>query len=172
MTNSSQQWPSARVVYLLRRVRSEDVGSALIELALAISLLGIPLLLGTIYAGVLLFYSAEVANAAHAGAMYGMQSSTYASDSAGITTASQSEAPDLGTALNVAPTAFYACSIAIDGTQYTTQAAAATACTGGSNHALEFVKVTASYAATPFARIPGMQRTVTVNTTSVMEVEE
>ena len=171
MNFSGQKWATP-VFHQLRAMRREDAGSALIELALAISLLGTPLLLGTIYAGVLLFYSTEVANAAHAGAMYGMQSSTYASDSAGITTASQSEAPDLGTALNVAPTAFYACSIAIDGTQYATQAAAATACKGGSSHPLEFLKVTASYAATPFARIPGMQRTVTVSTTSVMEVEE
>jgi hypothetical protein len=67
---------------------------------------------------------------------------------------------------------FYACSAAIDGTQYASQSAASTACTGTGDHALQFVKVTASYAATPFAQIPGLQRTVTLTVVSVMEVEE
>ena len=170
MTNAFRQDSLSQ--RLVRRARSDETGSALIELAMALSFLGIPLLLGTIYVGMLLFYSTEVANAAHAGALYGMQSSTFAADSDGITSASQSEATDVGASLNVAPAIFYACSSAIDGTQYTTQAAATTACTGGSNHALEFVQVTASYGVTPFARIPGMQKTITVSTTSVMEVEE
>jgi len=157
---------------LLRRARTEDSGSALVELALSIALIGLPLLLGTIYGGVLLFYSISVANAAHTAALYGMQSSTYASDTAGITTAAQSEAPELGSNLQVTPAAFYACGNAIDGTQYTTQAAATMACSGAGSHALEFIQVTASYAVTPFARIPGAQRTVTLTSTSVMEVEE
>jgi Flp pilus assembly protein TadG len=165
----------ARIRFLFPVVRllcREDCGSALIELALALSLVGLPLLLGTIYTGVLLFDEIEISNAAHAGALYGMQSSTFASDSAGITSATQTEAPDLGTGLSVTPTVFYACSSAIDGTQYSTQSAANTACTGGWNHALEFVQVTATYVATPFASIPGMQRTVTLSSVSVMEVEE
>jgi len=162
-------WSAPR---LLRRLAAQESGSALIELALALSFLGLPLLLGTIYTGVLAFDNIEIANAAHAGALYGMQSSTYASDSAGITTAAQTEAPDFGTAMTVTPVIFYACSSAIDGTQYSTQAAATLACTGGTNHALEFIQVTASYAATPFARIAGMQQTVTVSSVSVMEVEE
>ena len=157
---------------LLQRARTDQSGSALVELALSLSLIGIPLFLGTIYTGVLLFFSIEVSNAAHAGALYGMQSSTYASDPAGITTAAQTEAPDLGTNLSVAATSFYACSVAIDGTQYTTQLAATAACTGGANHPLQFVQVTASYTATPFARIPGMQRSVNLSSVSVMEVEE
>lgn len=167
-----QQNAPASLRSMLRWLRTEESGSALVELAVSLALIGIPLLLGTIYVGVLLFDSIEVSNAAHAGTMYGMQSSTYASDSAGMTTAAQSEAPDLGTNLNVTPTTFYACSSAIDGTQYSTQTAATTACTGGSNHALEFIQVTAAYTATPFARIAGFQRTVTISSVSVMEVEE
>jgi hypothetical protein len=153
-------------------VAAQESGSAVIELALTLSLVGLPLLFGTIYAGVLMFDQIEIANAAHAGAMYGMQSSTYASDTAGMTSAAQAEASDLASGLLVTPTIFYACSAAIDGTQYTTQSDATTACTGGSNHALEFVKVTASYTATPFASIPGMQRSVALSSVSVMEVEE
>ena len=161
-----------RVVCLLRRLAGQDSGSALIELALVLSLVGLPLLFGTIYAGVLMFDDIEISNAAHAGAMYAMQSSTYAADTAGITTAAQAEAPGLSGWLAVTPTIFYACSTAIDGTQYAVQADATTACTGGSNHALEFVQVTISYVATPFARIPGMQQSMTLNSVSVMEVEE
>lgn len=157
---------------LLRRILAQDSGSALIELALSLAMIGVPLFLGTVYAGVLLFYSIEMSNAAHTGVLYGMQGSTYASDAAGITAAAQAEAPELGTALVVTPSVFYACSVAIDGTQYTTAAAATAACTGGLNHALEFVQVTATYAAVPFASIPGMQRTVNLNSVSVMEVEE
>ncbi|HKO19084.1 MAG TPA: TadE/TadG family type IV pilus assembly protein [Acidobacteriaceae bacterium] len=161
-----------RVARLVRSAAAQESGSALIELALTLSLIGLPLLFGTIYSGVLVFDNIEIANAAHAGAMYGMQSSTYASDTSGMTSAAQAEAPDLATGLVVTPTAFYACSAAIDGTQYTTQSDATAGCSGGSNHALEFVKVTASYVATPFASIPGMQRSVTVSGVSVMEVEE
>ena len=160
------------IAQLFRSAAAQESGSALIELALTLSLVGLPLLFGTIYAGVLVFDNIEIANAAHAGAMYGMQSSTYASDTTGMTSAAQAEAPDLATGLVVAPTTFYACSAAIDGTQYTVQSDATAACTGGSNHALEFVKVTARYVATPFASIPGMQRSVTVSGVSVMEVEE
>ena len=82
----------------------------------------------------------------------------------------------MGAALNVTPIAFYACSNAIDGTHYNTQSDASTACTGNS-HPLEFIQVTASYAATPFVQMPfgqisGVQRTVTLSSVSVMEVEE
>lgn len=161
-----------RVVRVLRRFAGQDSGSALIELALVLSLVGLPLLFGTIYAGVLMFDDIEISNAAHAGAMYAMQSSTYASDTTGITTAAQAEAPGLTGWLAVTPAIYYACSTAIDGTQYAIQSDATAACTGGSNHALEFVKVTVSYVATPFARIPGMQQSMTLNSVSVMEVEE
>lgn len=156
----------------LRRAYAEESGSALAELAVALSAIGLPLLLGTIYTGMLLFDSIELSNAAHVGALYAMQSNTNATDSAGIIAAARNEAPELGATLNVTPTIYYACSTALDGTQYSTQAAATAACTGGSNHALEFVKVTVSYAATPFARIAGFRRTVTETSVSVMEVEE
>jgi hypothetical protein len=156
----------------LRNAAAQNRGSALIELAVVLALVGTPLLAGTIYTAELLFYDIEVSNAAHAGALYAIRGSTFASDSAGITSAAQAEASDLGSALSVTPVVFYACSSAIDGSQYTTQDAATAACTGGSNHALQFVQVSTSYAATPFASIAGMQRTVQLTSTSVMEVEE
>lgn len=157
---------------LLLRVAAQDAGSALIELAVVLALVGIPLLVGTIYTAELLFYDIEVSNAAHAGALYAMRGSTFASDTTGIISAAQAEAPDLGNALSVSPVVFYACSSAIDGTPYATQDAATAACTGGSNHPLQFVQVSTAYAATPFASIAGMQRTMQLTSTSVMEVEE
>lgn len=156
----------------LRRAAAQDAGSALIELAVVLALVGIPLMVGTIHTAELLFYDIELSNAAHAGALYAMRGSTFAADTSGITSAAQAEAPDLGTALSVTPVVFYACSSAIDGTQYTTQDAATAACAGGSNHPLQFVQVSTTYAATPFASIAGMQRTVALTSTSVMEVEE
>jgi len=155
-----------------RRVLADEAGNALIELALVLSLLGIPLLTGTIYFGELLLDSTIVTNAAHAGAEYGMVSSTFAEDSSGIVTAAQEEATGLGVTLNVTPTMYYACSTAIGGTTYSTQVAANTACTGGTSHSLQFIKVATSATVTPAYAFAGLSKTVTLNSVSVQEVEE
>jgi Flp pilus assembly protein TadG len=167
--------------FLQRRVSSrlmrcrflrEEQGNALIEMALCISLLGMPLLVGTVELGGMIYTSIEVSNAAHAAAMYGMISSTFAASSSGMITAAQNEATDLGTNLSVTPTAFYACSQAVNGTQYSTQSAANSACTGGTNHTLEFVKVNTSTTVTPPIRCPGLPASYTLTGLSVMEVQE
>src|ERR1035438_7484561 len=62
------------------RAWNNNVGSAILELALVLSFLGVPLLLGTIETGVLLFNYSEIANAAHVGAVYGMRSMLPAND--------------------------------------------------------------------------------------------
>jgi len=151
---------------------AEETGSALIETAVVLWLLGVPLLLGTIYAGVLLVNYIEITDAAHAGALYAMRSATLAEDTTGITAAAQADATDVGTNLSVTSTVYYACSDAQDGTQYATQAAATAACTGASTHPLEFVQVMASAPITPPATFPGMPRSMTLSSTSAMEVEE
>jgi len=152
-----------------------DSGNALVEVALTISLLGIPLMAGTAQMGLVVYYSIEVADAAKAGATYGMQSLTYASDTAGMTLAAQAEASDLGSSLSATPSSYYACSLAINGTQYTgtnAQSNATTACTGGTNHALEFAKVTTSATVAPLIHCPGLPKTFALNGVSVMEVEQ
>jgi hypothetical protein len=154
---------------LCERLRDES-GSALIELAVTMSLLGVPLLLATVHFSLLLVDAMIISNAAHAGAEYGMTSATYASDTSYIVTAAQNDASGLGTTLSVTPTVFFACSNAVGGTQYTTQSAATTGCTSG--HTLEFVQVVASAAVTPALSVPGLAKTVTLSSTSVMEVEE
>jgi Flp pilus assembly protein TadG len=160
---------------LMRWGRCGERGDALVELALALCLLGLPLLVGTADMGFVVYDSIEVANAAHAAALYGMQSSTYAANTSGVIAAAQTEASDFGTALSVTPTAYYACSNAIGGTQYTgsnAQANATAACTGGTNHALEFLKVNTSATITPPIHLPGLSNTFTVTGSSVMEVEQ
>ncbi len=164
---------SARSQYAAIGARlREDSGSALIELAVVMSLLGVPLLLGTVYTSVLISDYGEITNSAHTGALYAMRSSTYAEDTSGIATAAQADAPDLGANLTVTSSIYYVCSGSQDGTQYTLQADAMAACNGGSSHTLEFVQVVASAPVTPPATFPGMPKSMTLSSSSTMEVEE
>jgi Flp pilus assembly protein TadG len=150
----------------------DEAGSAIVELALILGLFGSPLLLGTVEIASLLYSSIEVSNAAHAGVMYGMMSSTYASDASGITNAAREEASDFGVSLTATPSIYYVCSAALAGTQYATQTAANTACTGTGNHSIQFIQVTASAAVTPPVRMPALPATITLSSTSAMEVEQ
>ncbi len=152
-------------------------GGALVELAIMLALLGVPLLLGTADIATLIYSSIEVSNAAHAGAIYGMQSAADANNSADIIIAAQDEASDIPTAnMNVTPSVFYACSASESGTQYpgTTEgeAEATSDCAGAGNHPLEFVQVVAAVSVTPPFHCPGLPATLKLRSTSVMEVEE
>jgi hypothetical protein len=123
----------------------------------------------------LVYDSIEISNAANAGAAYGMQSLTFASNTSGMTTAAQNEASDFGAALSVTPTTYYACSSAIGGTQYTGASAQSNAnagCTGTGNHALEFVQVKTSASVTPSIHWLGLPSSFTLTGSSVMEVEQ
>ena len=155
-----------------------ECGNALVELALVFALIGIPMLLGTVEMGYVVYYSVEISNAASAGALYGMQSPTYA-DAANIPavqSAAQAEATDFGTNLTVTPTTYYACSLAAGGTQYPiatyTLAQATAACTGTNNHPLLFIQVLTSVTATPPVHCPGLPTTFTLGGKSVLEVEQ
>lgn len=150
----------------------DEAGSALIETAIALGLFGIPLMLGTIYTSFLLTNYIDVTDAAHAGALYAMRSSTFAEDTAGIVTATQNDAAHFGSHLTVTSSIYYVCSDSQDGTQYSTQSDATAACTGATTHPLEFVQVTASVPVTPPTAFPGMPKTVTLASSSAMEVEE
>jgi len=157
---------------MLKRLRN-DGGNAALEFAFAFGLLGTPLILGTSEVAFLVYDSIELSNCAHAGAMYGMMSSTFASDTSGIQTAAQQEAADFGSNVSVTPTTYYACSTAINGTQYSTQSAAAAVCPANtSNHYLEFVQVVSSISVNPPVQMPGLPRTWTIRGSSTMEVQE
>lgn len=160
------------LVRVHKRLRN-NAGNAALEFAFAFGIFGAPLLLGTTELAMLVYDSIELSNSAHAGAMYGMISSTFAGDAAGIQKAAQADAADFGTNVTVTPTTYYACSGSVDGTQYSTQSAAAAACPANAgNHYLQFVKVVSSMSITPPVTCPGMPKTWTVSGTSVMEVQE
>ena len=165
----------ARLCSRCRKLRDQR-GGALVELALVVAFFATPLLLGTADVGILVYYSIEVTNAAAAGATYAMQSTTYCADTSGITSAARAEAADFsGTTLIVTPSVFYVCSTTITGTRYTgsnAQSAATSACTGGTNHALQFVEVTTSASVSPLLQIAGLPTTFTLAGGSTMEVEQ
>jgi hypothetical protein len=171
-TSSRSSW--LRLFARCKALR-DDSANALIEVSLITAFIGVPMLLGTMQTGFLIYDSIEISNAAYAGALFGMQSSTFASETSTIVSTAQAEAADFGTALTVTPTAYWACSNALAGTQYTgasAQANAQSACTGGTNHALEFIKVTTSATVTTAIHCPGLARTYTLTGSSVMEVEQ
>jgi Flp pilus assembly protein TadG len=150
-----------------------NAGTATVELSLLLSLFGFPLLLGTVETSMLLHDSIEVSNAAHAGAMYGMMSSTFAADTAKIKAIAQADASDIGANLVVTPTSYYACSAAIDGAQYATEGAASAVCpSGAANHYLQFIQVVTSASITAPIQIAGLPKTLILSGSSVMEVEE
>ena len=154
---------------------AEESGNALVEMAMIFAFLGFPLLLGTAEMGILVYDSIEIYNAAHAGSAYAMQSIVYAANTPGIITAAQAEASDFGNRLAVTPVTYYACSNAIAGTQYSgasAQANAILACTGGTNHAIEFVQVNTSITVTAPIHCPGLPLTFPMGSSSVMEVEQ
>lgn len=149
-----------------------DAGSALVELAVYLSLIGVPLLIAMDYYGPQIIDQIDIDNAAYAGAIYGMTSSTFADNTSGIQAAAQADSSIFGSNLTVTSSTVYVCSLTISGTQYTTEAAATTACTGTNNHVLQLVKVTASASVTPPLTVPGLAKTQTLSSTVVMEVEE
>jgi Flp pilus assembly protein TadG len=165
----SRCWSGLRAC--CRRLRN-DSGNSIVELALVLSLFGVPMLVGTAETAIVVYDSIEVSNAANAAASYGMLSSTNASDMPQIRAVAQAEASDLGNNLTATPTAYYACSSALDGTQYSSQSDAVNACTGAGNHPLEFIKVTTSASITPPIGFPGLPKSLTLSGSSVMEVEE
>ncbi len=160
------------IAKVIRRLRSNS-GNAALEFAFAFGIIGTPMLLGTSELAILIYDSIEVSNSAHAGAMYGMMSSTFAADTAGMRNAAQADAADFGSSLTVTPTTYYACSNAVGGTQYPTQSAAAAACPANSgNHYLQFVQVVSSIKITPPMQCPGLPKTWNVSGTSITEVQE
>jgi len=147
-------------------------GSAAIELAIAICIFCPVVLFGTADLAAVSYDSIEVTSAAHVGATYGMRSATYASSTAAIQTAAQNEAADFGSNLTVTPTIFYACALTINGTQYSTQSAATSACTGAGNHVLEFLQVNTSVTVNAPFHLPAIATSYTLHGQAIMEVEE
>jgi Flp pilus assembly protein TadG len=159
----------------LRNLLRGNAGSSLVESALVLSFFCVPFLVATGEMGLIIWDSIEVQNSAHTAASYAMQSPTMAANTSAITTAAQADAPTFGADLAVTPTVYYVCSAAIAGTQYTGSNAASNAsaaCTGGSNHPLQFVKVATSVTVTPALHWTGLTRTFGLSGSSAIEVEQ
>jgi Flp pilus assembly protein TadG len=165
---------------LCRNLRGES-GGALVEVALIVSLLGLPLLLGSTDMATVIYDSIEIENAAHSGAMYGMQGTCCILATQQMIAAAQSEAADFGSKLTVTPTSYYACSSSQASPTWTgtsqqidsiSLATAKSNCTGASGHVLAFVKVVASAPVPLPFHCCGLASSLTVTRASVMESEE
>lgn len=151
------------------RALLRQTGGALVETAFVVGILVVPLILGTTDGATLMYASIEISNAAHAGALAAMSGTA---TNTAIQTAAQVEAGDfLAANVTATPSSYYACSAAEGGTQYSTSALATAGCSGTGNHSIHFVQVLVSAPVKlPFVCC-GLTSPVTLNATSVMEVE-
>ena len=140
----------------------EDSGSALVELALG-SMLCMTLALGAGEFGRLAYAAIEISNAAHAGALYGSQSHTTASDNSGMQIAALQDGPDV-TGLTAQPSHFCTCS---DGTASSCKS---TDCS--TSRIIEYVQVNTSGAVDPKIYVPGLPKTYTITGQAIMRVEQ
>lgn len=116
----------------------EEDGASLLELALVFPIF-VLLLLGSVDFGRGYYLAIEVAGAAHAGAVYGSQNPT---DTAGMKTAAQDDAPDVPGLTVTTPT--YGCECA-NGTNYSASCATTPTCTGSNVVKRVNVTVSATY---------------------------
>jgi Flp pilus assembly protein TadG len=166
MKTNSPHCNERRSGRIRRRVATrDDVGQALIELALALPIY-ILLLLGSAEFALLAYASIEVSNAARAGVAYGAQSAATAADIAGMETAATNDGSNVA-GLSATASQFCSCSSAA-----ATQVACATApTTCASSRVLNYVQVNTTAAVSPPIRLPGLPITFTLRGQAIMRVE-
>jgi len=148
----------------LRCLRSaSENGSSLVETALILSILGPPLLLGTVQIGGVLNSSIEISNAAHAGAAYAAQyyiqhTSSSLPPQTNVVTAVQNEAPELMRML--APSTNLTVNMSTGcGTGVATAGNSLPSCSPGVQ---PFVQVTTEASVSPIIRFPGLPGAMTI----------
>jgi Flp pilus assembly protein TadG len=134
-------------------------GSALVEMALIVPILMVPIL-GAVDFGRGFYLGQELASAAHAGAAYGAQNPT---DTAGMKAAALAAAPDL-TGISIA-TPTYGCECA-NGSSFNANCSSTPTCTG--SNAVYLVSVTATVSYTPLIKWPGIPSPISISTTAKM----
>lgn len=145
-----------------------DGGNALIELALVLPVC-VLLLLGAVEFGRLTFAAIEVANAARAGAQYGMQDHGFAGDIPGIRLHARADANDVS-GLTVTPRTFCVCSSNGEATgAFDTCTAVAETCVSPSE-SIEFLQVDVSAQFDPLIHAPKLPTTYTLQSQAVMRV--
>lgn len=125
----------------------KERGSNIVEMAVLMTVL-LLIVLGVIDVGRAIFIKVELANAVRAGALYGAQGPTTASDTSGITTAIRNESPDIGASItNIAIGPAY-CQCVGGGTV----TCGASGC--GAAPQIEWLQVTGQFNYTPWLNIP------------------
>lgn len=136
----------------------DESGSSLLELSLIAPFL-LLILLGAVDFGRAYYLGMEVAGAAHAAAEYGAENPT---DTAGITAAAQTDAPDVPNLNVAAPT--YGCECS-DGSGYSASCTSTPTCT---NNVVYRVKVSVSATYTPWFPWPGIPSTFSLSNSATM----
>jgi Flp pilus assembly protein TadG len=160
--------------FLVRAMVHAEAGTALVELAVVAPLLFL-LLISLVEIGRYGDYAIKVTTAARAGAQYGAQNRSAASDNTGIINAVNGDAGTLtGLQPSPAPTTFCQCS----------NSGTSPSCLSGdcptsvafpSNHRLQYVEVDTRGTLPSilnYSGLPASLRTVTVNAKSVLQVSQ
>jgi|HubBroStandDraft_6_1064221.scaffolds.fasta_scaffold1579800_1 Flp pilus assembly protein TadG len=135
-------------------------GQSAVELALVVPALVLVLVIAADFSRVF-YMSIEAANAARAGVQYGAQSTTKASDTAGMQQAALNDAPNLG-ALTATASNFCECP---PSTSHVT--CSSTTCSGMEM----YVQVNTSAQFQTLVHYPGVPSTVTLNESALMRAE-
>jgi Flp pilus assembly protein TadG len=143
-------------------MRSSE-GGGLVELALLMPVFAGMLLTSVEFAFVA-YDNIEVADAARAGAAYGSQSSSTASDTMGMQNVAKAAGPDVS-GLSATASEEYSCS-----NSASTLRASLQTCTSG-NRVLTYVEVSTTASITPPIRVPGVPSSFTLNGLAIMRVQ-
>ena len=151
----------------ISRIRHSDRGSALVELALSLPILGL-LLLGAVEFGRFAYLAIELTNAAKAAAQYGARNSVTGADVTGMQLVASQDAPEVtaqctGFTTTVAATS---CACVVGGTS--TGAACGSTCAGG--YIVQNLNITTSAQCTPLFYPSGFGGTLTLTGHAVQEV--
>jgi Flp pilus assembly protein TadG len=158
----------------LRDHLCESGGQAFVELALVLPIF-ILLLIGAVEVGRLAYASIEVSNAARAGAAYGAQTGTTASDFTNIQLAATQDAPDV-TSLSATPS--LSCSCESSAGAITTFSSCSntvtnlTTCPSPSRIIQTLHVTTTAQVNTLFHAVPGIPSTVTLQGQAIMRVQQ
>jgi Flp pilus assembly protein TadG len=145
--------------------RISERGSSLVEMALIIPFL-LLLVIGVIDFGRAYYDGIEVANAARAGAQYGLINP---GDTSGMEAAAKSEAADLPSSFS--PTALSGC-MCSDGTSATAPCSGATlTCVSGTRQ-VNYVQVNATFSYSPIFPWPGLPTTFPLASTATFSAGE
>jgi Flp pilus assembly protein TadG len=150
---------------LKRLLRGDESGQALVELALSLVMILIPLLIGSAEFARAAYAYIEVSNAARAAVAYGAQTHATALDSAGMLTAARNDYAFDPTKLTLLNSS-YTCSCSDTGA--TVSCTDATACSGAHIELTLTVRTTAIF--DPGFYEPFLNKTFTVNGIAVQKV--